>query len=156
MLGEGEVNGVYTAENREKPRSRRYNRSSPLRSLFQAAVSIILLCGMLTGCGSDPTIWSASSPSPDGHWVALARTVQHTGPGANGVETNVEVKQLSGLRRTTRILSFMNDGNSLELKMDWTTPSHLDVQFKGDPKVLYFQVVKTSGVDISVHNLSSH
>lgn len=120
------------------------------------AFSIVAIaCGFLARCGEDPTIWAARSTSPDGHWIAYAHTVQHTGPGANGVETIVEIEQTTGLKHSARVLGFMDDGASMGLKMTWISPSHLEVQFKDDPKVLYYQVVKTSGVEISVRDLSN-
>jgi hypothetical protein len=48
----------------------------------------------------------------------------------------------------------MNGGDSMGLKMNWVTPSHLEVVFKDDPKMLYYQVVRTSGVEISVRDLA--
>ena len=118
-------------------------------------VVTVLACALLGGCREDPTVWSATSPSPDGNWVAVAHTVQHTGPGANGVETIVELKEHKRwivVRRSERVLGFMNDA-SMELKMNWVTPSHLEVTFKDDPKMLYYQVVRTSGIEISARNL---
>ncbi|HYW97725.1 MAG TPA: hypothetical protein VE822_01330 [Candidatus Elarobacter sp.] len=38
--------------------------------------------------------------------------------------------------------------------MKWVTPSHLDVTYDRHPN-LYFQVVKYSGINISVRDLSS-
>ena len=67
---------------------------------------VALTCLWQIACTEDPTIWSASSKSPDGYWLAHAHTVQHTGPGANGVETIVELRRLTGLRSTTEILNF--------------------------------------------------
>ena len=52
-------------------------------------------------------------------------------------------------------MGFMNDGASMGLKMNWVTPSHLEVVFKEDPKVLYHQVVRTMGVEISVRDLAN-
>ncbi len=119
-------------------------------------VLTVLMCLTLGACREDPTVWSATSRSPDGNWLAVAHTVQHTGPGANGVETIVEIRQSTGLlKHSQRVLAFMNDGASMGLKMNWVSPSHLEVVFKDDPEVLYYQVVKTSGIDISVRNLSS-
>ena len=43
----------------------------------------------------------------------------------------------------------------MALTMRWHTPSHLGILYKGAPELLYFQVVKTSGVDISVENIST-
>jgi hypothetical protein len=58
------------------------------------------------------------------------------------------------VKSAIRILAFSDDGASMSLKLVWATPSHLEVVFKDDPKVLYYQVVKTSGIDITVRNLS--
>jgi len=40
------------------------------------------------------------------------------------------------------------------LKLNWVSPSHLEVVFRDDPKMLYYQVVRTSGVEISVRDLA--
>jgi hypothetical protein len=58
------------------------------------------------------------------------------------------------VKSAIRILAFSDDGASISPKLIWATPSHLEVVFKDDPKVLYYQVVKTSGIDITVRNLS--
>jgi len=137
---------------------------SKLRSLFDSVlefvihiqkiviVAISLLVLWTTACSEDPTVWSARSQSPDGRWLALAHTVRHGGFGANGVETIVELKGLTGLRRTNRVLGFANDGASMRLQMNWSSPSHLEVVYHDAPEVLYFQVVKTSGIEISVRD----
>jgi hypothetical protein len=96
-------------------------------------VVTVLTCTLLGGCGEDPTIWSATSRSPDGNWLAVAHTVQHTGPGANGVEAIVELKEIKRsivVRRSQTVLAFMNEGASMGLKMNWVTPSHLEVVFR--------------------------
>ena len=122
------------------------------RGLILLGALILLL---MTGCKEDPTIWSARSQSPDGNWLAYAHTVQHSGMGTNGVETIVEIKRRTGLRSSERVLGFAEDGSSIGLKMIWASPYHLEVLFKDDdPKVLYYQVIKTSGVEISVRNLA--
>jgi hypothetical protein len=80
--------------------------------------------------------------------------VEYGGFGTASVETTVELKARTGPKRTIQILGFTDDGASMGLKMNWITPSHLEVLFKGDPNILYYQVVKTSGVEISVRDLS--
>jgi len=120
-------------------------------------VVTVVACMLLGGCGGASTIWSATSQSPDGNWLALAHTVQYSGPGNNGVETIVEIKELKQIiffTRSEMVLGFMNDGASMGLKMNWITPSHLEVVFRDDPKVLYHQVVRTMGVEISVRDLA--
>jgi hypothetical protein len=132
---------------RERPRLRR-----------TITIVTVLACTLLLGCGRDPIIWSASSESPDGHWTAVAYSVQHTGPGANSVDTIVEIKELKRnilFRYSEKVLGFMDDGASMALKMNWVSPSHLEVVFNDDPKMLYHQVVRTSGIEISVRDLSN-
>ena len=128
------------------------------------AVVMLLACTLPEGCGRAPTIWSASSESPDGRWTAVAHTVEYTGPGANSVETIVEIKELKRnilFRHSERVLGFLNDGATIGLNMHWTSPSRLEVEFRDDPKMgtrsseplLYYEVVRTSGVEISVRDL---
>jgi hypothetical protein len=74
------------------------------------------------------------------------------------VETIVEIKETKRrfiFRTSERVLGFANDGASMGLKMNWESPSHLEVVFKDDPEVLYYQVVRTSGIEISVRDLAN-
>ena len=114
-------------------------------------LSIVLGPLSLSGC-EDATIWSAETRSPDGHWLARAHTLQHSGPGADGVETIVDITRNYGLDRSQRVLGFSDDGASLHLAMRWKDSNNLDVTYQDDPSVLYFQVLKTSGVNIAVQN----
>lgn len=109
------------------------------------------------GLRRSATVWSVTSQSPDGKWLAVAHTVQYSGPGNDGVETIVEIKETKRrfiFRTSERVLGFMNDGVTIGLKMNWTSPSRLEVEFTDDPKarapgyepLLYYQVVRTSGV----------
>jgi len=132
--------------------------------LLRIVTIVTIACTLPWGCGRAPTIWSASSESPDGNWVAVAHTDEYTGPGANSVETIVEIKELKGnrlFRHSERVLGFLNDGATINLKMNWVSPSRLEVEFTDDPKMgtrsseplLYYEVVRTSGVEISVRDL---
>jgi hypothetical protein len=47
-----------------------------------------------------------------------------------------------------------NVGGTINLRMKWLTPSHLEVTYSGHPD-LYFQAVKVWGIDISVRDVSS-
>jgi hypothetical protein len=121
------------------------------RSLSAVCAVIFVMIG---GCKEDPTIWSAQVQSPDGSWFAYAHTVQHSGAGADGVETIVEIKRMNGSKSWIRVLGFADDGSSMALKMDWVTPSNLEVVFRDEPNVLYYELVKTSGVQITVRDLA--
>jgi hypothetical protein len=127
-------------------------------------VATVLTCMLLGGCGDAATIWSVTSESPDGKWLAVAHTVQYSGPGNDGVETIVEIKETKRrfiFRTSERVLGFSNDGASIGLKLNWTSSCRLEVEFTDDPKartqslepLLYYQVVRTSGVEISVRDL---
>src|SRR5205814_7685807 len=52
------------------------------------------------------------------------------------------------------VLDNANAGGTIDLTMKWVTPAHLDVTYDRHPN-LYFQVVKYSGINISVRDLSS-
>jgi hypothetical protein len=115
-----------------------------------AALALVLMFG----CEQSPT-WSAESRSPyDGNWVATAQTIEYSGFGTGAVETTVQIKNLHGSSGAERVLAFADGGREIDLKMNWDQPSHLLVTYKADPKILYFQVLKTSGIEISVQDVA--
>lgn len=120
------------------------------------ACTLCTLLGMfLVACG-DPVTWSEQRRSSDGLWTATAHSVEHSGFGTGGVETTVEIKRSSGSQSSERVLAFADDGRAIKLQMQWDGPSHLSVVYDANPQLLYYQVVRTSGVDISVRDLSSN
>jgi len=114
----------------------------------------ISACAALSACKNAVTIWSTEVQSPDGRWVAIARTDQYSGPGNAALLTTVHLRRTKGPQDQIEVLSFMQDAKSIDLKMNWTTPSHLEVTYK-QPAVIDFQAIKCGGVDISVKDLSS-
>ena len=126
----------------------------PRDSLSSVVIRLAIWVGFFTACGRESVIWSTQSQSKDGNWLVTARTIQHVGPGANSVETVVELQRKTGLKSLSRILAFANDGKSMNLQIVWVAPDQLQVSFKDDPKVLYYQVIRTSGINISVRNLA--
>jgi hypothetical protein len=105
----------------------------------------------LGGCVSPAKItWSADARSPDGQWVAVAHTEEISGFGTGAVGTFVDLKPING--DSVEVLAFDDGGQDLALKMKWLSPSHLEVLFSDDPRLLYFQVVRTSGIEISVRD----
>jgi hypothetical protein len=86
-------------------------------------------------------------------WTASAYTVEHSGFGTGGAETIVELKRADNSCSPGRVLAFDNGGPDMKLRMRWDTPTHLSVVYDDDPKALYYQVVKTCGIDISVQDL---
>jgi hypothetical protein len=99
----------------------------------------------------DPTIWSAPDClSPDGSFIATAHTVEHGGFGSAGVETLVELKRQGTWDSPQLVLAFDNSGEAIHLRMSWDSAKRLSVIYDSDvrPEMLYYQVVKTSGVEI--------
>jgi len=117
-------------------------------------VIIAFVLALLAGCSDSPT-WSADCRSPYDNWIATARTVEHSGFGTGDVETTVEIHNSHGSSRAERVLAFADGGRDIDLKMQWTAPSHLLVTYKADPRILYYQVLKTSGIEISAQNVPS-
>lgn len=104
--------------------------------------------------------------SPDGVWLATARTDQWGGFGSAWVETAVSLKKLDGTVhrgkpfdilsypgggpiRKPYVLSEANAGGGVKLNLKWLTPRHLEIDYHGtiDPDL---QVVKFDGVEITL------
>jgi len=129
----------------------RGSRSVLRKRMFVLAVS---LCALLSGCSNVATIWSTEVRSPDGRWLAMALTEQHSGPGNALLQTTVLLKDTKGPKEPIEVLLFTQDAKSIDLKMNWLTPSHLEVTYR-QPAVIDFQAIKCGGVDISVRDISS-
>lgn len=114
----------------------------------------VLLCALISGCRDAETIWSTESRSPDGRWVAAAHTDQYGGPGAAGIQSTVSLRQVKGRQDKIEVLQLSQDATSVDLKLNWLTPSHLEVTYK-QPASIDFQAIKCGGIDVSVRDLSS-
>ncbi len=115
-------------------------------------------CLLMSACGSSQTLWSAESRSPDGKVIANASTVV-TGKGLSIVSntiTDVYLKSAHGSRGKTLVLELADatdDPVNTRVEMNWLTPTHLELTFKGNQSVT-FQAVKWGGIEISVRDLS--
>jgi len=115
-----------------------------------AAISI---CALLAGCHNSATIWSTEARSFDGLWIAVARRDQYGGPGNAGLQTTVLLKRTAGDTRPIEVLLLDESQGPTDLKINWLTPSHLEVTYK-QPVSIDFQAIKCAGIDISVRDLS--
>jgi len=110
------------------------------------------------GCGGEDTIWATEASSPDGRWLASARTVETSGFGTGDIETDVYLKWTKSSKAPVVVLGFVHDSTSqsktINLSMKWITPSHLDVTYDGHASV-DLQVVKYGDVAISLRDASS-
>ena len=121
----------------------------------RSTLIIVGVCILLSTCRANPTTnGSAEARSPDGRWIASARTDQYSGPGNAGLYTAVELRRTSSQNSPTQILLLdQQEMGEITLKMSWLTPSHLEVAYTKHPRI-DFQVVKSGGIDISVKDLS--
>jgi hypothetical protein len=132
-------------------RRARDSRSAIPKSILLLTIAV---CALLTSCKNGTTIWSTEVQSPDGRWLAMALTEQYSGPGTAALETTVLLKHTKGPKEPIEVLLFAQDTKSIDLKMNWLTPSHLEVTYK-QPAAIDFQAIKCGGVDISVRDLSN-
>lgn len=113
----------------------------------------LLLCAVaiaLSGCGTNPvTTWSAQFPSPDGKWVAVARTYQYSGPGNDYVDTCLYLRSDYGDKKEVMVLNYVGIGDEMSVK--WIVPSHLEVTLRKHVEI-DFEAVIFSTVTITVRN----
>lgn len=133
------------------------------RSVFfrTTLLTCLGLCILGGGCHDVATTWSAEARSPDGRWLATAQSQQWGGPGTAYDATTVYLTDVKASRAPTQVLVFSHQYATMNLEMEWLSPTHLEVKYgastrPGDHVSLDFQVVKISGIDISVQELSSH
>ncbi len=132
-------------------------------SVTSRAFWLLLLevCLLSVGCQDVAVTWSAEARSPDGQWLASARSQQWGGPGTAYDATTVYLKPIDDSQPETRVLAFSHQYATMKLKMVWLNPKHLDVTYgpsdrPGDHVKLDFRVAQHSGIEISVQDLSIH
>ncbi len=69
--------------------------------------------------------------------------------GAAYNEATVHLERTRGPNAEITILSFSNEAQVADLKMDWISPTHLNVTYPSYA-ALDFQAVERAGIDISV------
>lgn len=121
---------------RDSAGSNRERRAENDRSgLLRLTLFISLrLCILGVGCQNAATTWSAEARSPDGRWLATARTQQWGGPGTAYDATTVYLKQVKASRAPTEVLVFSHEYATMNLKMEWQAPTHLDVTYGPNPR----------------------
>lgn len=125
------------------------------------ALLFALSMGILgSGCQGPATTWSAESRSPDGLWLAFARSQQWAGPGTAYDATTVYLKWIKGTQSPIEILGFSHQYATMHLRMEWITPKHLNIIYaptskSGDHVIVDFQAIKCADIEISIQELTS-
>ena len=144
-----------------------------MMSRVRLSIPLLALLLPLTACRRryDPTVWKVNVKSPDGAWLATARTDQFGGPGTDWVDTVVTLKKLNGTVNRGKpfdvleypdggpiqkpyTLSDANAGGGVNLRMRWLTSKQLEIDYTGniEPDL---QVVKFGGADITLKQVSA-
>lgn len=55
-------------------------------------------------------------------------------------------------KQPSEVLAVADGGKYLGLTMKWLTSTHLLIILKDDPVLVHYQVVKTSGIDVSLRH----
>jgi hypothetical protein len=74
----------------------------------------------------------------------------------SSTDTNVYLKWAKGSRGETSILELADatdDPVDTHVEMNWLTPTHLELTFKGNQSIM-FQAVQWVGIEISIRDLS--
>lgn len=144
----------------------------PLRRFFTARDALLAAIAvgalLVAGC-SVPTVWKLEARSPGGQYVAVARTVQNGGFGNAWIVTSVSLEQVNMPQTRMTVLSFfckgpvphpytldnkVNAGGTIDLRMHWMTPTHLEATYDGRLATLEFEAVNYHGIEISLKDLS--
>ena len=64
-----------------------------MNSKHTSGLIVVGVCVLLSACQGPPTVWTAEVRSPDGLWLASARTVQNGGFGSANIDTSVYLKR---------------------------------------------------------------
>lgn len=131
--------------------------------------AVIIGCTLSAACVNkdDLIVWKSELRSPNRTWVAIAETIQNGGFGSGDIYTAVYLQAAESKRPAIEVLGFdcqgpvphayvldnvANRGGTIDLAMQWVTPSHLLVTYKGRPNIR-FQAVRLDGIEITLHNL---
>ena len=132
----------------------------PRRLLDIAGVTGLVL---LAGCYGSPTVWKQDVRSPDGAWIATARTEQEGGFGSAWVETTVSIRKVNrtvnrgkpfdvfsypGGGSIPKSYALSNENADPDLQITWLTPRHLQITHRS-PVSPDLEVVRFADIDIS-------
>ena len=133
------------------------------RGMFATLLSLTV-ASSLVGCRYDPTVSKQDFRSPDGAWVAQARTDQWGGFGSAYVATTVSLVRVDrtynkgepfdifsypggGMIPKTYVLS--NDNADRDLHLKWLNPTHLEVTRLSLLEEPTLEVIRFGNVDVT-------
>jgi hypothetical protein len=130
---------------------------------LRSTLILSLAISSLAGCHYDPTVWKKDFRSPDGAWIAKARTDQWGGFGSAYVATTVSLVRVDqtynkgepfdilgypggGQIPKTYVLS--EDNADRDLQLQWLTPTHLVITHLSSVEPT-LEVIRFGNVDVT-------
>jgi len=104
-----------------------------LRTVLAACVAMLLLTSV--GCHFTETLWSEQVSSPDGKWLALART-DNVDTIGNEEFTIVSLKEKGFWHRPKQLIVFEGIDYEQDFHIAWTSSSSLEVSVPEDIRVV--------------------
>jgi hypothetical protein len=102
---------------------------------FDTRLPFMLLCACfgVWACKGTQIVWSAEAASPDGKFVANARTSANSGFGIDGIPaTFVYLNWAAGSQKPMEIMEFANESdpsNVGKVAIKWLSPRHLEIAY---------------------------
>lgn len=127
---------------------------------FTAWLFIVMLyaCVSACGCKNTQTVWSTKAVSPDGKFVATARTSANSGFGIDGIPaTFVYLNWATGSQKPMEIMEFANESvpsNIGKVEIKWISPRHVEIAYSAGQDI-EFQAVRFDDVCISLRDVSN-
>ena len=133
-----------------------------IKTVIRFAISTVVF-GSFLGCHDDPTVWRKDFRSPDGAWLATARTKQWGGFGSAWVETSVSIQRVDGTVNQGKpfdVFSYPGGGKipktyilsdenlDPDLQVSWLAPTRLQIAHLSAIDA-DLEVIRFSNVDIS-------
>jgi hypothetical protein len=122
-----------------------------LRSLREWALAALSIT--LVGCGPK-LVWSTTAVSPDGKWIAGARTQMWSGPGIGTVGSSVYLVRAHA-SDPRDVVDYLEGAKSPRPQIEWRSANDLVVRVPS-PADLNLQVVKFADIRISVEPIEKH
>jgi hypothetical protein len=118
-------------------------------------VSLVVSSCALLSCSLKPeTIWSTTEPSPDGLWVAGARTQMWSGPGIGTVESSAYLVRANDSHDPRDVISYPEGQGDPHPQIKWRSAKELVVIVPAHT-TLDLQVIKFADIQISLEYLPS-
>jgi hypothetical protein len=106
--------------------------------------ALFLPAGSLIGCSRPETLWEAKVASPDGQWIASARTAAYGGGPIAAVLSSVYLQRAKSSDQPFPVLAFGEGPSLMKPQLRWLASDELEVSFRSEPH-LDTQVVKYAG-----------